>query len=121
MPQLIHRNTVPVAVHLNARRMGDQREDAVGHRIRSDVLDVVELSTLRNHELADTVLRVELLGADRVCFGSDYPHVEGLSDPVGWIDEIAELSRASSTNFWAEATTLLSCSVCPIALVESPS
>jgi predicted TIM-barrel fold metal-dependent hydrolase len=34
---------------------------------------------------------IELLGADRVCFGSDYPHVEGLSDPVGWIDEIADL------------------------------
>jgi predicted TIM-barrel fold metal-dependent hydrolase len=34
---------------------------------------------------------IDLLGADRVCFGSDYPHVEGLSDPVGWIDEIADL------------------------------
>ena len=34
---------------------------------------------------------IELLGADRVCFGSDYPHVEGLSDPIGWIDEIADL------------------------------
>jgi predicted TIM-barrel fold metal-dependent hydrolase len=34
---------------------------------------------------------IEALGADRVCFGSDYPHVEGLSDPIGWIDEIADL------------------------------
>jgi len=36
---------------------------------------------------------IEAIGAGRVCFGSDYPHVEGLSDPVGWIDEIAELPR----------------------------
>jgi predicted TIM-barrel fold metal-dependent hydrolase len=34
---------------------------------------------------------IDVLGADHVCFGSDYPHVEGLSDPVGWIDEIADL------------------------------
>jgi predicted TIM-barrel fold metal-dependent hydrolase len=34
---------------------------------------------------------IEAIGADRVCFGSDYPHVEGLSDPVGWVDEIADL------------------------------
>ncbi len=25
---------------------------------------------------------VELLGADHIIFGSDYPHVEGLADPV---------------------------------------
>jgi predicted TIM-barrel fold metal-dependent hydrolase len=34
---------------------------------------------------------IEAIGADHVCFGSDYPHVEGMSDPVSWIDEIADL------------------------------
>jgi predicted TIM-barrel fold metal-dependent hydrolase len=34
---------------------------------------------------------IELLGADHICFGSDYPHVEGLSDPVSWVEEIADL------------------------------
>lgn len=31
---------------------------------------------------------VKLLGADHVIFGSDYPHVEGLADPVSWADEL---------------------------------
>lgn len=31
---------------------------------------------------------VTLLGADHVIFGSDFPHVEGLADPVAWADEL---------------------------------
>jgi predicted TIM-barrel fold metal-dependent hydrolase len=27
---------------------------------------------------------IDLVGADRVCFGSDYPHPEGLDHPLGW-------------------------------------
>jgi predicted TIM-barrel fold metal-dependent hydrolase len=34
---------------------------------------------------------VELLGADHIIFGSDYPHVEGLANPVSYIDELAGL------------------------------
>ena len=34
---------------------------------------------------------VELLGADHVIFGSDYPHVEGLADPLSYIDELVGL------------------------------
>jgi predicted TIM-barrel fold metal-dependent hydrolase len=33
----------------------------------------------------------ELLGRDRVLFGSDYPHPEGLADPVKYAEEIGEL------------------------------
>ena len=41
----------------------------------------------------DNVLKaVERLGADRVLFGSDYPHAEGLSDPVSFEKEISGLS-----------------------------
>jgi len=36
---------------------------------------------------------VELLGADRVLFGSDFPHPEGLADPVSYVDEIAGLGH----------------------------
>lgn len=35
---------------------------------------------------------VDLLGADHVIFGSDFPHVEGLADPVGYIDDLDGLS-----------------------------
>ncbi len=35
---------------------------------------------------------VSLLGSGHVCFGSDFPHVEGLSDPLSYIDELDGLS-----------------------------
>jgi predicted TIM-barrel fold metal-dependent hydrolase len=35
---------------------------------------------------------VELVGADRVLFGSDYPHPEGLADPASFAEEIVSLS-----------------------------
>ena len=31
---------------------------------------------------------VQLLGADHVIFGSDYPHPEGMSDPISFVDEL---------------------------------
>jgi predicted TIM-barrel fold metal-dependent hydrolase len=37
---------------------------------------------------------IDLIGADRVCFGSDFPHPEGLDDPLAWHDEIADLPAA---------------------------
>jgi len=41
----------------------------------------------------DTVGLVKLLGADNVLFGSDYPHPEGMFDPITFVDEIDELSE----------------------------
>jgi predicted TIM-barrel fold metal-dependent hydrolase len=40
------------------------------------------------HEEDDTVGLVKLLGADHVIFGSDYPHPEGMSDPITFVDEL---------------------------------
>jgi predicted TIM-barrel fold metal-dependent hydrolase len=37
---------------------------------------------------------VELIGAHKVIFGSDYPHPEGMSDPLSYVDEIADLPAA---------------------------
>ncbi len=39
----------------------------------------------------DVLGLVETVGADNVVFGSDYPHPEGLFDPVTWVDELDEL------------------------------
>ena len=36
---------------------------------------------------------VELLGADHVIFGSDFPHVEGLADPISYVDDLAGLAE----------------------------
>ena len=34
---------------------------------------------------------IKLVGADRVVFGSDYPHPEGMSDPVTYVKELEGL------------------------------
>jgi predicted TIM-barrel fold metal-dependent hydrolase len=36
---------------------------------------------------------VELLGPDHVIFGSDFPHVEGLADPLSWAEELHGLDH----------------------------
>jgi predicted TIM-barrel fold metal-dependent hydrolase len=35
----------------------------------------------------------ELIGVERVLFGSDYPHPEGLADPVSYVQELDGLSE----------------------------
>ena len=37
----------------------------------------------------------ELIGVDHVLFGSDYPHPEGLADPVSYVDELEGLDDES--------------------------
>jgi predicted TIM-barrel fold metal-dependent hydrolase len=34
---------------------------------------------------------VRLLGADHVLFGSDWPHPEGMSDPITYVDDLEGL------------------------------
>ncbi|WP_018503947.1 amidohydrolase family protein [Parafrankia discariae] len=36
---------------------------------------------------------IDLLGVDRVVFGSDYPHAEGMSDPVSYVHELEGLPK----------------------------
>jgi predicted TIM-barrel fold metal-dependent hydrolase len=42
----------------------------------------------------DPVGLVKLLGADHVLFGSDFPHPEGLADPIAFVDELSALPSA---------------------------
>lgn len=37
---------------------------------------------------------VKLMGSDRVIFGSDWPHPEGLADPLSFMDELAGFDQA---------------------------
>jgi len=39
----------------------------------------------------DLVELVDTIGADRVIFGSDWPHPEGLADPADFVDDLAGL------------------------------
>lgn len=34
---------------------------------------------------------IDIIGSERVCFGSDFPHPEGLDDPLGWHKEVSDL------------------------------
>jgi predicted TIM-barrel fold metal-dependent hydrolase len=36
---------------------------------------------------------IALLGADHIIFGSDFPHVEGLADPLSYLDELEGLPQ----------------------------
>ncbi len=42
----------------------------------------------------DPIGLVDILGADRVLFGSDYPHPEGMADPISFVDELKGLPDA---------------------------
>ncbi|MFC5752433.1 amidohydrolase family protein [Actinomadura rugatobispora] len=35
----------------------------------------------------------DLLGIDRVLFGSDYPHPEGKADPITFVDDLASFTE----------------------------
>ena len=37
---------------------------------------------------------IDLIGANRVLFGSDWPHPEGLKKPLNFLDDIATVSDA---------------------------
>jgi predicted TIM-barrel fold metal-dependent hydrolase len=52
-------------------------------------MDHVWISPFWEEHIEDVI---ELVGPDRVLFGSDWPHVEGLPQPVQYLDEIANLS-----------------------------
>jgi predicted TIM-barrel fold metal-dependent hydrolase len=41
----------------------------------------------------DPLALVQLLGADHILFGSDYPHPEGLAEPLSFVGELAGLSH----------------------------
>jgi len=41
----------------------------------------------------DPIGLVELLGADNVLFGSDFPHPEGIADPISFVDDLSGLPQ----------------------------
>ena len=36
---------------------------------------------------------IELMGADHVIFGSDWPHIEGMPTPLDYLEEIKDLNE----------------------------
>ena len=66
--------------------------------------DVFERNVWINPFWEDSVTGlIDLIGAERVCFGSDFPHPEGLDEPLAWHKEVAglptkDVERVMSTN-----------------------
>jgi predicted TIM-barrel fold metal-dependent hydrolase len=50
---------------------------------------------------------VDLMGDDRVIFGSDWPHVEGLPEPTDWVTELQKLPEPSVPKIMGANTTEL--------------
>lgn len=63
------------------------------HQFLEDPVEVVRrqvhISPFWEEDMAELS---ELLGVERVLFGSDYPHPEGLADPITYIDELKGMS-----------------------------
>ena len=43
---------------------------------------------------------VDLMGDDRVIFGSDWPHIEGLPEPTDWVTELQKLPASRCPRSW---------------------
>ena len=39
---------------------------------------------------------VELMGPDRVIFGSDWPHIEGMPEPLDYLSELSSFDGATT-------------------------
>ena len=62
-------------------------------KIRSRCSDATSTSTLSTRRIRSDWSSI--LGADRVLFGSDYPHPEGMSDPISFVDQLKGLDESA--------------------------
>ena len=50
---------------------------------------------------------VEYMGEDRVIFGSDWPHIEGMPEPLDYVAELSQFSDEAQRKILRENTTSL--------------
>ena len=50
---------------------------------------------------------ISLMGTDHVLFGSDWPHAEGLTNPLDYLTELNELSDADRDKIMRDNVTEL--------------
>ena len=64
------------------------------YAMRGPMWDEDPIETLRRHVYVapfyedDLAELRDLIGIDRIIFGSDYPHAEGLADPISYVDDL---------------------------------
>ena len=72
-----------------------QQEELTGLVSQIDDPDERRILFIANQETL-----AELIGVDNVIFGSDYPHPEGLADPISYVDELTEFRFADDPKAW---------------------
>jgi predicted TIM-barrel fold metal-dependent hydrolase len=78
------------------RRVASAQHKMPGHFKGHDPIELFKRQVWINPFWEDDPYRVvEIMGADRVIFGSDWPHVEGLPAPLDYAQEIKELDASS--------------------------
>ena len=50
----------------------------------------------------------EIMGTDRVIFGSDWPHIEGMPEPLDYLEDVKGFSVADQRRILRENTCELS-------------
>lgn len=64
------------------------------HEFLGDPVEMVKnkihISPFWEEDMAELA---DLIGVERVLFGSDYPHPEGLADPLSYVDHLGKLSQ----------------------------
>jgi predicted TIM-barrel fold metal-dependent hydrolase len=88
------------------------RLDALGTKLQGWFADD-PVATFRRHiwinpfweDDVDDVL--ESMGADRVIFGSDWPHIEGMPRPLDYLDDVGHLDAATLRRIMGDNTAEL--------------
>ena len=77
------------------RKLGQSRDRlAVTGYYKEDPADMFREHVWINPFWEDDVYEVEaLMGADRVIFGSDWPHIEGMPTPLDYLAELTEFDE----------------------------
>lgn len=78
------------------RKMGQTRDrmETAGY-YKEDPIELFKKHVWINPFWEDDVYEVEeVMGADRVVFGSDWPHIEGMVDPLDYVDELSKFDDA---------------------------
>lgn len=75
---------------------------------KEDPVELFKRNVWMNPFWEDDVHEVtELMGADHVIFGSDWPHIEGMPQPLDYVVELKEFDEADQRKILLENTTYL--------------
>lgn len=75
---------------------------------KEDPVELFKRNVWMNPFWEDDVYEVtELMGADHVIFGSDWPHIEGMPQPLDYVVELKEFDEADKRQILLDNTTYL--------------